>query len=84
MNVEVLRSATFGGYDKADVIMTLDTLNPAKFAFEERAISLSELKRISNEISEHQFKKVFTGGFNKQDVENYIRSLCDEIQNISE
>ena len=82
MDKEVLRSAAFGGYDKADVIATLDTLNLAKLSYEEGAIPLAELKRTADEVAGHKFKKVVTGGFNKEDVDNYFRKLCDDIQNI--
>lgn len=84
MNKEVLRSASFGGYDKNDVIMTLDMLNAAKLSYEEGGLPLSELKRTANEVSEHKFKKVLTGGFNAKDVEKYFQSLCDNIQNLTE
>ena len=84
MDRDILRSAAFGGYDKADVIATLDTLNAAKLAFEEGGIPLAELKRTADEVAEHKFKKVLTGGFNKQDVEDYFRKLCDDIQNMTE
>lgn len=84
MNSDILRSAAFGGYDKADVIATLDTLNAAKLAFEEGVLPLAELKRTADEVTEHKFKKVLTGGFNKQDVEDYFRKLCNDIQNMTE
>ena len=84
MNRDVLRSAAFGGYNKTDVIMTLDTLNAAKLAYEEGSMPLSELKRAADEAAAHKFKKVVTGGFNKQDVEDYFRKLCDDIQQITE
>ena len=84
MGNDILRSAAFGGYDKADVIAVLDTLNLAKLSYEEGAVPLAELKRTADKIAAHKFKKVVTGGFNKQDVENYFRKLCDDIQNMTE
>ena len=80
----MLRTVRSGGYDKADVLAALDMLGNEIFALEEAVKARGEGKNYTlppeTEIPEMKTAKM--GGFNEEDVKEYIDALNAKISSL--
>ena len=75
----MLRTVSFGGYDKKSVIALTDALNTAIFNMEEDMKSL-DYNKIIDEIQACKVTKTFFGGFDRSDVKVYVNELIQKIK----
>ena len=73
----VLRAA-FRGYDRAEVMRRIDTLNVLLMGLEEGLITKEEALEQSEEAVSPPIKTVFSG-FNKEDADSYVAELRERI-----
>ena len=79
----LLRTASFGGYKKEDVLKVLDQINEIIQQLEKGYISKKlALVRVSK--IKGNFRDAIFNGFVKEDVQIYLKSLAEKIKNYEE
>lgn len=84
MSDDVIRTVNRGGYNKTAVLALLDELNFVLLSAEDGGLSVTEKSMAVDSIlrkAEELPVVRFGGGFDKDDVNNYIRNAIDKIYN---
>lgn len=82
MSDDIIKTVNRGGYNKNAVLQLLDELNSVLFTAEEGGLSITEKSMAVDDIlrkADELPVARFGGGFDQDDVNNYIRSVIDEI-----
>lgn len=75
----MLKTVSFGGYNKMESLALIDALNTALFMMEED-IKNVDFDEIIDNIKACKVNKVFFGGFDRSDIQVYVSQLIQKIK----
>lgn len=74
---------SFKGYDKSSTLDLVEKLTQIMLNLESGSLSVESAESKINELNPKKLKTVLIGGFNKEDVDAFYKSVADKIRSTS-